>query len=359
MSHTLERVTASAPAKTNLVLHVGTPTPDGYHPLETLFLAVDLRETVAVSAGRPGSGTTVTVEPAPGSGYARMVESGAARLADIPLDATNLAVRAARAVCEARGVAAADLALRIGKAVPVAGGMGGGSADAAAALVAVDALLARESGTAASSAAELARLGAGLGADVPFMLLGGAAIGRGTGTELEPVAAADALHLVFVPQDRGLSTPAVYRAWDTAHKVGLPGADAHGVEADADDATFGAQSVGTAAGPDPVPAGALAALAAGDPHALATRIRNDLQAPAVELLPALRAVLALGTSRGALSGWVSGSGPTVCFLADSADAAARLAAELTGEGHHALAVTGPVPGARVETDGCTRGGDRA
>lgn len=322
-------VTASAPAKTNLLLHVGRPTPDGYHPLETLFVAVDLRETVTATldSALAGTGVSITVEPAPGSEYARMVEQGAARLSDIPLDERNLAVRAARAVCDALGITDPGLALHVRKAVPVAGGMGGGSADAAAALVAVNELLAEHLGTAPLTPGELSRLGAGLGADVPFMLLGGAALGRGTGTELEPVPTSAQLHLVFVPQDQGLSTPAVYRRWDDAHD--LPGTGA----------------------PDPVPAQALAALDPADPEALAALVRNDLQAPALELLPALADVLDHGVELGALAGWVSGSGPTVCFLARSADAAEQLVRAFSREGHRALATAAPVPGARVDARG--------
>ena len=322
-------VTASAPAKTNLLLHVGSPTPDGYHPLETLFVAVDLRETVtaALDPALVGTGVPVTVEPAPGSEYARMVEQGAARLSDIPLDGQNLAVRAALSVRDVVGVPVPGLTLHVRKAVPVAGGMGGGSADAAAALVAVNELLAEHLGTAPLTPGKLSRLGAGLGADVPFMLLGGAALGRGTGTELEPVPTSAQLHLVFVPQDRGLSTPAVYRRWDDAHD--LPGTGA----------------------PDPVPAQALAALDPADPEALAALVRNDLQAPAVELLPALADVLDHGAKLGALAGWVSGSGPTVCFLAHSADAAEHLVRALSHEGRRALATAAPVPGARLDARG--------
>lgn len=323
-------VTASAPAKTNLLLHVGSPTPDGYHPLETLFLAVDLRETVTATldpARDAGEGVAVTVEPAPGSGYARMVAEGAARLSDIPLDARNLAVRAARAVCDAVGASESGLSLHIRKAVPVAGGMGGGSADAAAALVAVNDLVARHLGIPELAPEELRRLGAELGADVPFMLLGGAAVGRGTGTELQPVPTDGLLHLVFAPQDRGLSTPAVYRRWDAAH--GLSGTGA----------------------PDPVSPRALAALDPADPGALAALVRNDLEAPALHLLPELADVLEHGARLGALTGWVSGSGPTVCFLAPTDDAARQLADALAREGRLALPVNGPAPGARVGARG--------
>lgn len=329
MTSALRRVTASAPAKTNLLLHVGSPTPDGYHPLETLFVAVDLRETVTATLdpASAGAAVSVTVEPAPGSEYARMVQQGAVALSDIPLDERNLAVRAALAVCDAVDVPVPALALHVRKAVPVAGGMGGGSADAAAALVAVNELLAAHLGTAPLAPGELSRLGARLGADVPFMLLGGAALGRGTGTELEPVPTSAQLHLVFVPQDRGLSTPAVYRRWDDSHGRSGTGA------------------------PDPVPAQALAALDPADPETLAPLVRNDLQPPAVDLLPALAGVLDHGVELGALTGWVSGSGPTVCFLARSADAAEQLVRAFSHEGRRALATAAPVPGARVDARG--------
>ncbi|RKQ34157.1 4-(cytidine 5'-diphospho)-2-C-methyl-D-erythritol kinase [Kocuria tytonis] len=336
MTAACRRVTASAPAKTNLVLHVGSPSPDGYHPLETLFVAVDLRETVTVTLdpalARRDAGITVTVEPAPGSEYARMVAEGSARLADVPLDAGNLAVRAALAVCEAFGAPVPGLRVHLRKAVPVAGGMGGGSADAAAALVAVNDLLAGHLGAAPLPAERLARLGAALGADVPFMLLGGAAIGRGTGTELTAVPGPSGLHFVFVPQDQGLSTPAVYRQWDAEHTVANAAS-------------------GTGSAPDPVPAEALEALAVGDPERLAARVRNDLQAPAIRLLPELEGLLNHGVDLGALAGWVSGSGPTLCFLAASGTAARNLAGQFAHERRHALAVAGPVPGARVEARG--------
>ncbi|CAL8896960.1 4-(cytidine 5'-diphospho)-2-C-methyl-D-erythritol kinase [Kocuria varians] len=333
-------VTASAPAKTNLSLHVGSPTPDGYHPLETLFLALDLRETVTATLepalARRGNGITVSVAAEAGSAYERMVEDGSARLSDIPLDGSNLVVRAALAVCEALAVPVPGIALSISKAVPVAGGMGGGSADAAAALLAVNHLVAEHAGVAPLSGQDLHRIAATLGADVPFMLLGGAAIGRGTGTELESVPAPAPLHLVVVPQDQGLSTPAVYRQWDEAHTV---------VNAEA--APHGGAPTRSGVVPDPVPADVLEALAAGDVDELAARVRNDLQAPAIRLLPELETLLDHGVELGAVMGWVSGSGPTVCFLVRSADAARRLVADFDREQRRAIAVTGPATGAGI------------
>ncbi|MEX3509997.1 4-(cytidine 5'-diphospho)-2-C-methyl-D-erythritol kinase [Kocuria carniphila] len=324
------RASASAPAKTNLALHVGDPTPDGYHPLETLFIAVDVRETVTASinthVARRGSGVMVTVSPAPGSEYAEMIQSGTARLSDIPLDDSNLAVRAALAVSEAHGDNP-GIELRIDKAVPVAGGMGGGSADAAAALVAVDALLAKHLDQPRLGRHRLMNIGSTLGADVPFMILGGLAEGRGKGDDLRTVETDDQLHLVFVPQDQGLATPAVFRQWDHAHRVHT----AHRSQR----------------APDPLNPALVRAAAIGDAPGVATWVRNDLQSPALELLPELAALLNHGVDLGALAGWVSGSGPTVCFLAESAEAAEDLVNGLRREHRHAFSTTGPVVGAQL------------
>ncbi|MCT1801724.1 4-(cytidine 5'-diphospho)-2-C-methyl-D-erythritol kinase [Kocuria sp. WRN011] len=324
------RASASAPAKTNLALHVGDPTPDGYHPLETLFIAVDVRETVTASVNthvaRRGSGVMVTVSPAPGSEYAEMIQSGTARLSDIPLDDSNLAVRAALAVSEAHGDNP-GIELRIDKAVPVAGGMGGGSADAAAALVAVDALLAKHLDQPRLGRHRLMNIGSTLGADVPFMILGGLAEGRGKGDDLRTVETDDQLHLVFVPQDQGLATPAVFRQWDHAHRVHT----AHRSQR----------------APDPLNPALVRAAAIGDAPGVATWVRNDLQSPALELLPELATLLNHGVDLGALAGWVSGSGPTVCFLAESAEAAENLVNGLRREHRHAFSTTGPVVGAQL------------
>lgn len=324
------RASASAPAKTNLALHVGDPTPDGYHPLETLFIAVDVRETVTASinthVARRGSGVMVTVSPAPGSEYAEMIQSGTARLSDIPLDDSNLAVRAALAVSEAHGDNP-GIELRIDKAVPVAGGMGGGSADAAAALMAVDALLAKHLDQPRLGRHRLMNIGSTLGADVPFMILGGLAEGRGKGDDLRTVETDDQLHLVFVPQDQGLATPAVFRQWDHAHRVHT----AHRSQR----------------APDPLNPALVRAAAIGDAPGVATWVRNDLQSPALELLPELATLLNHGVDLGALAGWVSGSGPTVCFLAESAEAAENLVNGLRREHRHAFSTTGPVVGAQL------------
>lgn len=365
-------VTISAAAKTNLALHVGQPREDGYHPLETLFLALDLRDSVTARMSpdslRQKGGITVSVAAATGTEFQAMVESGLVSLKDIPVDDSNLAVRAAQAVCDEYGLNP-GLELHISKAIPVAGGMGGGSADAAAALVAVNQVLAQLRGEQELPLETLARLAAGLGADVPFMLHGGLAVGRDSGIDLEPLETSGQLHLVVVPQVRGLSTPAVFRRWDQSQGIAdcrldrsaehHPGSaktrtttTKHGPKTvEATVAATGAPSeIGCNCSnePDPLPRELLSAAAAGDAMSLAPLIRNDLQAPAIELFPELAQLLDTGAQRGALAGWVSGSGPTVCFLASDARHAAELAQELRADHHHAIAVCGPVPGTRVE-----------
>ena len=306
-------VKVRAPGKINAFFRAGPLRADGYHAVASTYLAVSRYEEVAVTA-RPGTpAASVTVSIGPGSTLAPET------LAGMPLDGRNLAARAALLV--------ADLAekpsgvhIEITKHVPVAGGMGGGSADAAATLVACDALwhtgLTRE---------ELSHLGAELGADVPFALLGGAAVGLGIGDQLTAALAPSPLHWVLVPADFGLSTPLVYATLDKLR-------DAAGVAAE---------------DPGEVEAGVLAALRAADPHALARWLHNDLQAAAESLAPSLSTVLARGTGLGALASLVSGSGPTVAFLAAGADHAQELAAALADAGHEAWAVEGPVHGAAI------------
>jgi len=231
-------------------------------------------------------------------------------------------VRAARMLAAETGYPG-GVHLEIRKGVPVAGGMGGGSADAAAALVACDALW----GTGLPSA-DLQMLAARLGADVPFALLGGTAVGTGRGDELSPALAHGRFDWVIVTSGEGLSTPEVYRELDRHRQL-------------------------HAADIAPVPRrprvdpGVLQALRAGDPTALAATMRNDLQVAALRMRPGLGAILERGERMGALAGLVSGSGPTLAFLAEDEESAIDLQVVLSAEGHEALHVHGPVPGARV------------
>ena len=209
------KVQVRAPGKINLALHVGPPRPDGYHPLATLFQAVSLYEEVLAEAA---DDVTLTIR---------------GRGADLPTDATNLAVRAAQLLRETSGVDR-GVALTLTKEVPVAGGMAGGSADAAATLLACDQLwgtgLGRE---------ELAELAAELGADVPFALTGLSAMGTGRGDLLTPVMSRGTYHWVLAVQAEGLSTPAVFREFDAMHGLSPDGAARRGGVAGADDGAAG------------------------------------------------------------------------------------------------------------------------
>jgi len=297
-------VVARAPAKVNVHLGVGPLRPDGFHELRTVYLAVSLFDTVTV---RPGEGLSVSVTG---------VDAGL-----VPTDGRNLVWRAAELLARHAGVRA-GAAIEIAKSIPAAAGLAGGSADAAAALVALDGLW----GTGAART-DLDRLAGELGSDVPFSLAGGVALGSGRGEQVSPVLARTPTHWVLGIAGDGLSTPAVYAELDRLRAAG-------------------AVPVG-----DPMPSAdaVLTALRDGTPSALAQALANDLQAPALALRPELGRALRAATAAGALGALVSGSGPTVAALARDEDQAVRLAAELAGLGifRTVRAVHGPVPGARL------------
>ncbi|MEV8018322.1 4-(cytidine 5'-diphospho)-2-C-methyl-D-erythritol kinase [Streptomyces sp. NPDC086554] len=275
-------VTVRVPAKVNVQLAVGAARADGFHGLANVFLAVGLYDEVTVT---PADELRVTCE-GPGSDQ-------------VPLDRTNLAARAAELLGARYGIAP-DVHIHIAKDIPVAGGMAGGSADGAGALVACDALW----GTKAPGG-ELLDICAELGSDVPFSLVGGAALGTGRGEKLEPLEVGGAFHWVFAVADGGLSTPAVYREFDRLTPVA----------------------------PDPEASPPLLdALRTGDVAGLAATMVNDLQPAALSLFPSLKDTLAAGTAAGALAALVSGSGPTTAFLAEDADAARRVADALLASG---------------------------
>jgi 4-diphosphocytidyl-2-C-methyl-D-erythritol kinase len=305
-----ESVTVRVPAKVNVQLAVGGRRADGYHALATVFFAVGLWDTVTA---RPAKGLTLTV---------------AGRDADVvPTDDSNLAARAARVLAAHHGVEA-DVALHIDKDIPVAGGMAGGSADAAAALLACDALWGLD-----TDRETLFALAAELGSDVPFSLHGGVALGEGRGEKLTPVPAGGTFHWVFAVADGGLSTPAVYGECDRQREEagGRGGADESRVPAPAADAAL------------------LEALAAGDAAALGAALGNDLQPAALSLRPALAETLRAGTEAGAIGALVSGSGPTCAFLAKDVAAASAVAAALAQSGtcRDVRRADGPVPGATL------------
>lgn len=347
-------VSVSAPGKVNLFLALGAARPDGYHPLNTIFAQIGLSETVTVTplqslattapqpasagsvpaAAQPASTAPVSsassapalaapaaqsdlapaaAQPAPSAtavpvqpGLVPAAQTGGPRIelaltrpdSNVPLDHTNLAYRAAQAVAQQaaqRGLATPDVRILLDKAVPVAGGMAGGSADAAATLKACN-----EFWQVGLSLEELAHLGAQLGADVPFGLYGGVALGTGRGDLIEPLKAAPGpYYWTFALQDEGLSTAAVFKHFDATVQA-PPAADMP-------------------------PEQLLAALEAGDVAEVSRHIRNDLQATAIDLRPELGQLIDLAKKAGALAAMVSGSGPTVAALSSSRAAAERVA----------------------------------
>ena len=298
------RVTVRVPAKINLHLSAGPVRKDGFHELVTVYHAVSLYDEVVVE---PGDGVSVTV-----------TGEGAGQL---PEDDDNLAVRAVRALAALAG-RSPDVSITIRKGIPVAGGLAGGSADAAAALVAADAMWGGE-----LDRITLEGLAAGLGSDVAFLLHGGSALGTGRGEAISPVLGTGEYHWVLAIADTGLSTPVVYGELDRLRDSGPM-------------ARIGE------------PDGVLSALRAGDVVALGTVLANDLQPAALRLRPQLRQVLDAGRELGAAGTIVSGSGPTVAMLARSAEDSVRIASALSGMDvcRTVRRAHGPVPGARVVVD---------
>ncbi|SEH66288.1 4-diphosphocytidyl-2-C-methyl-D-erythritol kinase [Mycolicibacterium rutilum] len=296
-------VTVRVPGKVNLYLAVGDRRDDGYHELTTVFHAVSLLDEITVR-----NADVLSLE---------MTGEGAESL---PVDSRNLAWRAAELMADHVG-RAPDVAISIEKSIPVAGGMAGGSADAAAVLVAMNTLW--ELGV---PRRDLHALAAQLGSDVPFALHGGTALGTGRGEELATVLARTTFHWVLAFAHGGLSTPAVFGELDRLREAGREAPPR------LDDA-------------EPL----LAALASGDANALAPLLGNDLQPAALRLDPELRRTLRAGTEAGALAGIVSGSGPTCAFLCASAGAAVDVGAQLAGAGvcRTVRVASGPVHGARV------------
>ena len=301
MSRRAPQVCARAPAKINLALHVGAPGEDGYHPVATVFHAVSLFEDVSAEEA---DGLSVEVR-------GRWASA-------VPTGPQNLALRAAALLADRTGTTG-GVHLRISKDVPVAAGMAGGSADAAAALVACDALwhtgLSRE---------DLRGLAAELGSDVPFCLLGGTAVGTGRGDRLTPALAQGEYHWVLAISDQQLSTPQVYAECDRLRKGRVQ------LEPRVSDEM-------------------MQALRSGDPDALGRVLVNDLEPAACSLQPDLERTLQVGRDYGALGAVVSGSGPTVAFLVRDPEQALDLSVALTASGavDSVRRVHGPVPGARL------------
>jgi 4-diphosphocytidyl-2-C-methyl-D-erythritol kinase len=308
-------VTVRAPGKVNLQLSVGPVQPDGYHPLATVFQAVDVYDFVTARSRIDGE-FTITVAAAPD----RSIDGQPIDVGGVPLDDTNLAARAARAVAQTYGIAdGVDLA--IVKSIPVAGGMAGGSADAAAALVAC-----AELWDTGATRQELASIASSLGADVPFALHGHTAVGLGRGDLLSPAMTHGTFHWVFATQAEGLSTRHVYGEFDEWVADGLLASSEPRISDDV-----------------------MSALIGGDPTALGAALVNDLQDAAIHLAPALRDVITAAHDLDACGAIVSGSGPTVAALARNAQHALAIAAHIrsTGLADQVLTAQGPAQGAAV------------
>lgn len=301
----LDSVTVRVSGKVNLALNVGPLREDGYHSLATVFQAVSIYDDLTVTAAAPGSGIRLTVT---GEGV------GA-----VPTDSSNLAVRAVEAMVQHGGIS--DAVLSLNKGIPVAGGMAGGSADAAGALLAIDTLcelnLGREN---------LSEIGAELGSDVPFCLYGGTALGTDRGNVITPALVRGDYYWVLALAEEGLSTPEVFRRVDYIRDL----ADVL-VE-------------------DPkVPDALMSALLAGDAQLVGKALSNDLQRAATHLRPSLDQLLRAGQDAGALGSIVSGSGPTCAFLARDNIHALDIAVALTSTGlcRTVKRATGPAFGATV------------
>jgi len=288
----------------NLQLSVGPLEADGYHEVTTVFQAISIYDDLTLRFAEPGTGIVLKASGSTSHG--------------VPLDATNLAYRAAQLMIDRHDLDS-DISIHIKKEIPVAGGMAGGSADAAAVIVAFDALY--ELGLSRDG---MEQIGAELGSDVPFAITGGIAIGRGHGDHLTPVLARGSYNWVLALASQGLSTQSVYNECDRL-RTGLE---------------IARPQVGDSI---------LQALRAGDAPMLGKSFSNDLQSAACSLRPALRLVLAVGIDYGALGAIVSGSGPTVAFLVQDEERALDLTVALSASGVVAgvIRANGPTHGARV------------
>lgn len=294
-------VEVQVPAKVNLQLSVGPKKSNGYHDVVTVFQAISLSDTLKISLGEQFN---LIVKGDYTSG--------------VPLDKSNLVYKAIELMSEKYNTDL-NLEIEIDKSIPVAGGMAGGSADAAGTLLAIDALYGL-----GLSKDELGEVARNLGSDVPFMLHGGTAVGRGHGDEITPALSRGNYHWVIAVSSNGLSTPAVYGECDRL-RTGLD---------------IKAPSLNDEL---------LQALLSGDSVRVGKSLSNDLQAAACSLRPALRLILDTGQEYGALGGIVSGSGPSVAFLVADEDHSLDLAVALTSSGvvGSVARAQGPVHGAKV------------
>jgi 4-diphosphocytidyl-2-C-methyl-D-erythritol kinase len=300
----IDKAVVRVPGKINLQLSVGPLQKDGYHELATVFQSVSLFDELTLTPIESGA-----------------IEIDCGGKAGVPEGRENLAYRAAELMID-RFDLDSGVAIKIKKEIPIAGGMAGGSANAGAAIVGIDSLF-----SLGLSRNEMEKLGAELGADVPFTISGGTAIGTGRGDRITPVLSRGTYYWVLALSTSGLSTPAVYSECDRLRE-GMDIAAPH------------------------VSDELLQSLTHGDAKSLGKKLVNDLQPAACSLKPALRLILDVGIDYGALGGIVSGSGPTVAFLAENEEHALDLVVALTSSGvvGNVVRAQGPVPGARIVTD---------
>ena len=297
-------VTVRVPAKVNLQLAVGPREGDGFHNLVSVFQAISIYDDVTISKTAPGSGITIAITGDHTHG--------------VPADSTNLAVKAAQLIADDYQFAV-DIHIEVNKSIPVAGGMAGGSADAAAVIVGLNDLYNLE-----MTREEMLEFGSQLGSDVPFMITGGTAVGQGRGDQLTAALSRGTYHWVLALSTVGLSTPAVYQECDRL-RAGLDIAAPQTSDA------------------------LMQSLLSADPKAVGLSLQNDLQSAACSLRPALTLVLDVGEEYGALGAIVSGSGPTVAFLVGDEEQGLDLAVALTSSGvvGSVARAYGPVHGAKV------------
>ena len=300
----VKSVTVRVPAKVNLQLSVGPKEADGYHNLVSVFQAISIFDDITIKLGEPGSGLTISVSGDQTHG--------------VPADANNLAVKAVSLISKEYDLTV-DAHIEIKKSIPVAGGMAGGSADAAGTIIGIDYLYSLD-----MTREEMIEIAAKIGSDVPFMLSGGTAIGTGHGDQLTAALSRGTYHWVLAVSTVGLSTPAVYTECDRLR------GELDIVEPQTNEAL-------------------MQSLLAADAPGVGAALLNDLQLAACSLRPAIRLVLDVGQEYGALGAIVSGSGPTVAFLVADQDSGLDLAVALTSSGVVGSVVQayGPVAGAKV------------
>ena len=297
-------VTARVPAKVNLQLSVGPLGADGFHEVTTVFQAISLFDDVTVATADKGDGIKISITGQTSGG--------------VQEDNSNLAVKAAQLMIKNYDLPE-DLVIKLKKEIPVAGGMAGGSADAAGVIVGLDSLF--ELGL---SRDVMESVGSKIGSDVPFSICGGVAIGTGRGDQITPALAKGSYNWVLALSGQGLATPSVYQECDRLRE-------------------------GLSIAPPVVSEPLMQALRAGDAKALGKALTNELQPAACSLRPALRLVLDVGIDYGALGGIVSGSGPTVAFLVSDDEHAMDLTVALSSSGvvSSVVRASGPTNGARI------------